>query len=120
MAALARIISSAAVSLGVCSQNAQIRASTCFALVSSGAAFSAPKRKSSPRVRSAPTFGSLLGGSGRSLFCLGGGGGPGGHFLSLGRGGRSLWPRGPRRQQRKHRRQNKRGGPSGCARESET
>ena len=51
-------------SLGVCIQIAQIRASTCLALASSGAAFSAPNRKSSPRVLSAPTFGSFAGASG--------------------------------------------------------
>src|SRR5580700_604683 len=60
IAALARVINSAVVSLGVCSQMAQIRASTCLALASSGAAFSAPNRKSSPRVLSAPAFGQFL------------------------------------------------------------
>src|SRR2546423_778195 len=73
IAALARTINSAAVSLGVCIHIAQIRASTCLALASSGAAFSAPNKKSSPRVRSAPTFGSLLGGSGRFFPCSLGG-----------------------------------------------
>src|ERR1700747_2885933 len=46
IAALARTINSAAVSLGVCIHIAQIRASTCLALVSSGAALSAPNKKS--------------------------------------------------------------------------
>src|SRR6476659_10656930 len=73
IAALARIIRSAAVSLGVCIHSAQIRASTCLALASSGAAFRAPNRKSSPRVRSAPTFGSLLGASGSFFWAFGGG-----------------------------------------------
>jgi hypothetical protein len=73
IAALARIISSAAVSLGVCIHSAQIRASTCLALASSGATFSAPNRKSSPRVRSAPTFGSLPGASGNLFWPFGGG-----------------------------------------------
>jgi len=68
---LARNINNAAVSLGVCSQIAQIRASTCLALASSGAAFSAPNRKSSPRVLSPAIFGSLAGASG-SFFCLDG------------------------------------------------
>jgi hypothetical protein len=43
-----------------------------LALASSGAAFSAPNRKSSPRVRSAPIFGSLLGASGGFFCCYGG------------------------------------------------
>src|SRR3981081_263456 len=73
IAALARVINSAAVSLGVCIHIAQIRASTCLALASSGAAFSAPNRKSSPRVRSAPTLGSLLGASGSFFWLFGGG-----------------------------------------------
>jgi hypothetical protein len=62
---LARAINSAAVSLGVCNQIAQILASTALALSSSGAALSAPNRKSSPR--GVPAFGSLLGGSGSLL-----------------------------------------------------
>jgi hypothetical protein len=73
IAALARSINSAAVSLGVCIHSAQIRASTCLALASSGAAFNAPNRKSSPRLRSAPTFGSLLGASGNFFSAFGGG-----------------------------------------------
>src|SRR3984893_16583151 len=72
IAALARIINSAVVSLGVCIHSAQIRASTCLALASSGAAFSAPNRKSSPRARSGPGFGNLLGGSGNFFCCFGG------------------------------------------------
>src|SRR5580700_5383693 len=50
---------------------AQIRASTCLALASSGAAFSAPNRKSSPRVLSAPAFGNFAGASGSFFCCLG-------------------------------------------------
>src|SRR3954466_13807318 len=64
IAAFERDIRSATVSLGVCSQIAQIRASTCLALISSGAALSAPNRKSRPLVLSAPTLGSFEGASG--------------------------------------------------------
>ena len=45
-------------------------ASTC---ICRPPAFRAPNRKSSPRVRSAPTLGSLLGASGSFFWLLGGG-----------------------------------------------
>ena len=72
-AVFARDISKDAVSLGVCSQIAQIRASTCLALASSGAAFNAPNRKSRFLVRS--TLGSLAGASGSFFYLPGGVGG---------------------------------------------
>ena len=54
-------------SLEVWLHNAQIRASTCLALSSSGAAFSAPNRKSSPWARSLGARGRLAGGCGSAF-----------------------------------------------------
>src|SRR4051812_16102041 len=63
IADLARVISRLAVSLPEASQSAQMRFSTCLALSASGAALSAPNRKSRLRVRSPRCgFGRALGG----------------------------------------------------------